>query len=501
MSIPESTTESPVTSAPTIRPVTSFAGDVLRLVSGTTLAQFMLVAATPFLTRLYPPAAFGLFAIFLSITNILGVVVCLRYDLSIMLPEYDGEAANLLGVSALFAIVNSLLTAALIWWLQEPLLNFLNAQELAHYLWLVPVAVLGTGLFMALNYWQTRTKRYSSVSMAQVGNSTVMTASQLSAGYAGYANGGGLIGGFVGGKFIAVATLAVSIWRADHNLLLSSINVGQMVAGIKRHRKFPLFTTWAALLNAISWQLPAFLLAIYFSPAIVGFYALGHKVLSLPMLVIGQAIGQVFFQRSAEAHIKGALHQVVEMVFQRLVAFGLFPFLLITFIGQDLFGLVFGEEWAEAGMYAQILGVWIFVWFISSPMSTLFSVLEKQQFDLKLNSLIFFTRLLSLTLGGISGSVYIALLLFAGSGIVTYGYLIFAVIAEAGMSRLRAVKIIVRYFLYFLPVGLALLFLKFINIAIVWQLMFSAVATLTYYFYVIKSDLQIRLLMAGWKKR
>lgn len=43
---------------------TSFAGDVMKLVSGTTFAQVVGVLASPLLTRLYAPEAFGASALF-----------------------------------------------------------------------------------------------------------------------------------------------------------------------------------------------------------------------------------------------------------------------------------------------------------------------------------------------------------------------------------------------------------------------------------------------------
>lgn len=56
------------TAAVQVRPIStekksSFAGDVLKLVSGTTIAQAIGVLATPLLTRLYAPEAFGTLAL------------------------------------------------------------------------------------------------------------------------------------------------------------------------------------------------------------------------------------------------------------------------------------------------------------------------------------------------------------------------------------------------------------------------------------------------------
>ena len=81
------------------KPSSSFATNVLKLVTGSVFAQGLGVLVVPIVTRLFAPEAFGVVALFASITGILGVVACLRYQLAIMLPKTDEDAANLLGVS------------------------------------------------------------------------------------------------------------------------------------------------------------------------------------------------------------------------------------------------------------------------------------------------------------------------------------------------------------------------------------------------------------------
>ena len=81
----------------------------------------------------------------------------------------------------------------------------------------------------------------------------------------------------------------------------------------------------------------------------MGYYAFGNRLIRLPMSLIGGSIAQVFFQRAAEAKNDGTLPALVERVFQILVALGMFPILMLTIIGADLFTVVFGERWAEAG--------------------------------------------------------------------------------------------------------------------------------------------------------
>ena len=424
----------------------TFAGDVLKLVGGTTFAQGLSVLAAPILTRLYAPDAFGTAALFASITAIIGVVACLRYELAIMLPERDEDAANLLAVSFSFVLIVTGLSAMLVLLVREPIVRLLNAPDLATYLWLVPLAVLANGGFLALNYWNSRTKRFGRLSIARASQSVVTTGVQLGLGAVGQAHAGGLIGARVLGSTVVTAVLGRQIWRDDRRSFVENVRWPQMLRWGKRHRKFPIFNTWSALLNTASWQLPTFLMAFFFSPTVVGYYALGSRMLQLPMTLIGSAIAQVFFQRASEAHnVDGNLAVVVAPLFRRLVAFGAFPMLLLTVIGQDVFSVMFGQRWSEAGVYVQILSPWMFFVFISSPLSALFSVLERQEAVLLLNTVLFTTRLVALGVGGMLGNVRLALLLFAVTGIPVYGSWCAWILKVSGVSKSQVLHILLKY--------------------------------------------------------
>ena len=206
------------------------------------------------------------------------------------------------------------------------------------------------------------------------------------------------------------------------------------------------------------------------------------------MSLIGSAIAQVFLQRAAEAKTEGALAAVVESAFRRLVMLGMFPLLLLTIIGRDLFATVFGESWAEAGVYTQILSVWTFFWFISSPLSTLFRVLEKQESSLILNIVIFSTRFMALGIGGLLGDARIALLLFAVSGVLLYGYLSLSIVHVSGVPWSSVVRILFSNFILFIPAGSILLILNLLGTRS-WVRVGAACTLLGIYLaYVLRSD-------------
>ncbi|MGX9182515.1 lipopolysaccharide biosynthesis protein, partial [Mesorhizobium sp. BHbdii] len=67
-----------------IRSIIRMAGGVSAMAI---IGQFTLVAAIPLLARLYSPADFGIFTIYLSIVNILGAIAALRFESSIYVVE------------------------------------------------------------------------------------------------------------------------------------------------------------------------------------------------------------------------------------------------------------------------------------------------------------------------------------------------------------------------------------------------------------------------------
>jgi len=466
----------------------SFLSNMLILFAGTSLSQLLAIFAAPLLTRLYGPDAYGLMALFVSMTSIVSTISCMRYESSIILPDSDKAAANLLAGCLILSLVNCLLMMFLVYFGHHFLSKLLNAPSIEWYLWLVPFIALLDGAFNALNYWNTRTKRFLRLSIARINGSISSIAAQLYAGFSGYAIGGSLIGGIALGKAVSTGILGWQIWRDDQHLFRPSISRIKMVSELKRYIDFPLYDTWAELLNTVSWQLPVFLLSAFFSPAVVGYYSLGLSSLQLPMRLIGGSISQVFFQHASEAKISGSLSSLVERVFRSLLLIGTFPVLTLTLMGKDLFALVFGKTWSEAGIFSQILGFWILFWFVSSPLSTLYYLYERQQSFLKLTIANLFFRLIALCIGGYMGNARLSILLFSLSGICIYGYLCFAVMHIGGIEWQRTMHIILHSILVFIPSGVIILMLKVLAADQLIIVAVSALLCSIYYVYILKTN-------------
>jgi len=412
----------------------SFVLNSAKLLAGSVVAQGLGVVVVPILSRLFAPEAFGVAALFMSIAGIISVVACLRYDLSIMSPSSDEEASNLLGLSLLFVILVSGITYVIMLFADEHIAVLLKAPKILSLLWLIPIAVFSNGAFLAFTYWNSRKQNFGRLSIVRLVSSAVTQVGSIAAGFGGFVGGGALVVARILGQFISMIMLGVQIWRSDHRLFIENINWDKMITGLKRYKLFPIFNTWSAFLNTASQILPNLFLGYFFSTKVVGFFSFAIFVLFLPTSLIGQAIGQVFFQKSSQAKHQGRLGFLVNGVYQRLVALSLFPLIIIMILGKDLFAFIFGPEWSEAGVYAQILSPWIFVAFIYSPLTYLFIVLEAQKEALITDTTLFILRCIALIIGGYLSDQRMAILLFSLVGTIVLCGMIVWFLVRSGAS-------------------------------------------------------------------
>ena len=401
-----------------ILPKSPFARGVSVLVGGTASAQILLVFAAPVLTRLYTPEDFGLLAVYASLLALIGVISSLRYQLAIPLPEDDVEAANVAVLSLLLIFITTALTAVFVIMFGTPIAELLGVPALANYLWLLPVGVLFSGAYTVLNYWSVRTKRYSILARTKLTQALATLAIQLGTFKFG---GIGLLLGQVAGQSVGTGSLArpALAMSAFKHVSWDGVKMAAV-----RYRKFPIFSTWEGLSNTAGIQLPPIIFAALFSPFAAGLYALAHRVLQLPMSLVGAAIGQVFFANAAEAHRVGKLGVLVEQLHGKLAHIGFPPALLLMLLGPDLFALVFGENWRQAGDFARWMAPWLYLVFVSSPLSTLFAVTEQQKQGLAFQLILLVSRVAAIGVGAWLDDLMLTIILFAGvSALCLLGFL------------------------------------------------------------------------------
>lgn len=389
-------------------PKSGFLRSVSVLIGGTVASQMMLLLAAPVLTRLYSPQDFGLLAVFIAFLMFMSTVVSLRYEQAIPLPEDAREGAALLVLSmAMTVLVAAVLALPSIWYAKEVAAR-LNVPGFAEYIFLLPIGALLIGFYNVLSQWAIRTREFGTLAKTRVSQSFFAIAIQLFGAPLGPI--ALLIGQVAGHGAGSVSLYLQEVGK--HRTLFRSVSLRDLTRIAKRYRRFPLYASWGAMFNTIGSQLPPVLFAALFSPALAGTYALANRVLSMPMQVIGKAIANVFLAGVADAGREGCLGILVARVHGKLAHIGMVPTLMLLIAGPDIFVFAFGSQWREAGVFAQWLAPWLYLVFVTSPMSAVLDLLDRQAAAMAFQGLLLTVRIASILLGAWLGEAQLAIALF-----------------------------------------------------------------------------------------
>lgn len=352
------------------------------LSSATALGQVFIILASPILTRLYTPEDFGLLAAYAAILSITSVVASLRYDVAIPLPGRTKIAANLLVLSIILALFSSVMIGLILWVFGYQIVAFLNLLQLHPYLWLIPVGVLAVGGYQALNYWAIRKKDFSNIAYTKLSQSISSVVVQVTLGLC-KVGPIGLITGQVVGQAAGAGILAASALKNSRKNF-SGISLRSIWLVAIKYRRFPIISSGSALLNRASLQFPVLLIASFYGSYTLGLFALAQRILNIPLATISSSVSQVYFSSAAELVKKrdNSLIVLFHKITRRLFLFSLIPTIIFSIIAPDLFSLIFGEQWYEAGVYASILAPVYMAQFVVSSVSQTFIATDHLSYQL-----------------------------------------------------------------------------------------------------------------------
>lgn len=380
-----------------LKPKSEFSRNVLTLMTGTTIAQAIPIAISPILTRIYTPDDFGMFALYMSLAAILSVVATGRYELAIMLPKKDEDAISVVALSIIISFFVSFVSLMIVYIFNTQITNLLGNKEISNWLYFIPITVLLTGIYQSFNYWSNRKKNYKRLAISRVSQSGTNATSNLAMGCNNFGTGGLIISGILA-QGIAASILGRLVFREDKRLF-KKVNKLKIIAMGRRYINFPKFDILASILNVSAHQITHILFNVLFSSTIAGYYYLTQRIIGLPITFIASAISDVFREKaSSDFKDNGNASDIYKSTFVKLAVIGFFPSVFLYIFAIDLFVFTFGKEWKSAGEYAVILTPMLFLRFISSPLSFMLYIGEKQKLNLFGNALFFVLTLLSFLL-------------------------------------------------------------------------------------------------------
>lgn len=355
-----------------------FIRNFLTLFSGSTISQFIPILISPIISRLFTPEDFGRLAIFMAISTFVGGFMTGAYDTAIMLPKKKSNAINLLALSLILSVAFCILVGITILFAGEFISKSAGDITIAKYLYLAPIIVLSLGIFRTLNIWFTRYKKYKLLAGTRIAQTVTGSGTKLGTGFASLGVSG-LIAGEIGRNIIGSMILFYRfIKREKQNIKL--ISKKEIILNAKRYIDFPKFSAPQGILDMVNNNGFIFIFSSFFGVGVLGLYNFGVGKVLKPLSLIGPSLSQVFFEKASKLKRENKeVWPLAKKIIILLTLLNIPIFLIVLLWGPNIFAFVFSAKWRVAGVFAQIVMPWYVIRFISSSISTIPIIYEKQK--------------------------------------------------------------------------------------------------------------------------
>lgn len=341
--------------------------------SGQAFGYVVSFLAMPLLTRLYSPADFGAFNVYLSMVSVLGACATLRYDAAIPLAKSERNAMNIFALSVFTALAASLVSSVVLLMLAS-----FTALRTPLIIVVLAIHVFCFGCFASLSSWIVRRKAFHWLSLARFLQNVSCVAGQLVlAWFARSAESlavGAAIGCLMG---VVTASWCCRVLRR----FASKVTVRRLKYVAVRYHRFPLMEAPSVLIYAAAMGLPSILFTAYYGSEVAGWFGLGGRVLSMPLMLLGLAASRVYTAQAAECMRTGstALPALFRRTVRRLLLLAGPAVLAAGLVCPFFFPVVFGKQWAEAGIYCMLITPWTIAHLLATVLFGTVNIIERQQ--------------------------------------------------------------------------------------------------------------------------
>ena len=184
---------------------------------------------------------------------------------------------------------------------------------------------------------------------------------------------------------------------------------------------------------------------------------------------------------------------MTQKFYVNLIKLSLPTILIISIIAPSLFEYVFGESWQKSGEYARWLGPWVFVIFVSSPLTFLTTILERQREGLIYQLLAAALSISSIFLGSKIGDFDMVIKVFAITNFIhRFLFLLWLVHLSGNSIKSIFVNIYLAFVnsLYcFLLIIIAKLFFMNNDQFLIFSVLLSFGFTIHYYYKIFKTEI------------
>lgn len=350
----------------------SYWKDILLQTSGNTIAQVIGLIGMPILTRLYVPETFAIQAIFIQLVTFLTAIISFRYEYFIQLLEDVSQSYTLiLWIAKIGLLMTTILTGGLVILDKSSILSQFDLT-FSKYYYFAPITAYLVSLSFAFKHEAERQEAFKATSIAEI----VSKSSYIGAGIslAKILDGLGLILTTV---FSAVGRL-IYLHRYVSSFLSNVRDIDNNKRLVKIFAKRSIGLVSSNTILSISGLLPLIVISKQYGANNLGQFSLVMSTIFLPSGLIGSAVGNVFYQRTAKLWNNkefDSLKKIWKDTIIKLLMFAIPTYTIIYLISSWIYPLIFGDQWKVSGEIAQFMTIAAFFSFLAGPIDRISLVL------------------------------------------------------------------------------------------------------------------------------
>ncbi|MBE5825487.1 MAG: hypothetical protein E7307_02510 [Butyrivibrio sp.] len=353
--------------------------NVSKITGGTMLGQIISFIVVPIYTRLYGASIMGTWALFASIANIIVTFSDMGLKNAIMMEEDEKDTIELYTVITTMTLMISGIASLIVF-----IYYSINPKEGGLKSWMIAIFVFVLAITLQQTQtcytWLNKKSDYSILMKNPVVNNVSAAIIIILLGVLGFKSYGYYLG-TMAGQIITLIHMRIHLPNRFLNF-----NYNSYKKVFKRQQHFIIYQLPANVLAQVKEQIPTFLINGFFGAEMLGYYSISMRYLKMPISLLAQSIGRVYYQTTSDMKRKGqsllSIGQYSLKNISRAMKLACIPMILIISVGDIACEILFGSGYSVAGDIMRIAAFNSFFLFIATATSGLVIVIDKQKYML-----------------------------------------------------------------------------------------------------------------------
>jgi O-antigen/teichoic acid export membrane protein len=356
----------------TSSPFSRYLRGIVTVLKGVIIGSGLTYLASPFILRLYDPAAIGVFQTVQAGVVVIGALATLSLHLNLLrVPEED--VPHVLYVTLLVVATVSAITLLAVMWFR-----FTGTESIQHWypiLWLVPLSIFILACSQALNNLMVRRNQLDIISNSKIAQSGGYVIAALAIGQY-YKSALALLVADIIGRLLPLGYLAkmakslpgIEYFRPRH----------ASISRVWQYRDVAIWSTQSSLIGAvINFIIPVMLLTSY-DAATAGYFAVVDKLIGTPVALLSGSTGLAFnAEFSRDIHSYDSHYKLIKKLLAVKSAIAIVPTIILMVFGTVAIKWVAGAAWVYKFNLVAILMPMYFCSFVADSYSDTIAICNK----------------------------------------------------------------------------------------------------------------------------